>query len=510
MQSDLELLRVYARDRSEAAFAELVRRNVNMIYAAALRQMRDPHLAEDIVQSVFTDLARKAPQLTSHPALVCWMFKSVQFAAGKTKRDYVRRKSREMEASHMNRTLSEPETNWSDVWPLLDRLLAQLSSTDQTAVALRFFKGMSFAEVASSLGTTEDNARRRTGRALDKLETLLRRHGVKSSLGALTLALEAQASVVAPAGLALQVSTVAVLGGGAGGVTVLDGAWKLLTTAKGAIVVGTAVIILGVGTIVAYVAHREGGSSGDGLISVGSSAPDSASHGVDSPLQNRSKSSDAVLDAPAKATKAKRKQTDTPDAKAVRQNARQEARRSARTREAAMERLQPLFQKLDLSPEKREALLQLVVNHHEAGMDFAVANAKAGFDVSADQDLYADWNVAERADFSQRVKELLGESGYAAYEENDLAYRQSAVVEHLQKRLALINDVLSPEQSSQLLGLLQQNRQFKVSSDIIKQSRAFLSEAQVKELVVEHERQAAGVERRAVINAIHRNIEPKK
>src|SRR5882724_9771270 len=48
MMNDSELLRRYAEDASEEAFAELVRRHLHLVYAAAWRQTGDAHRAEDV------------------------------------------------------------------------------------------------------------------------------------------------------------------------------------------------------------------------------------------------------------------------------------------------------------------------------------------------------------------------------------------------------------------------------------------------------------------------------
>src|SRR6266545_4834652 len=58
-RTDAQLLREYAENGSEPAFAELVARHAGMVYAAALRQVESPDTARDVAQSVFTDLARK-------------------------------------------------------------------------------------------------------------------------------------------------------------------------------------------------------------------------------------------------------------------------------------------------------------------------------------------------------------------------------------------------------------------------------------------------------------------
>ena len=63
MTSDLDLLRQFARENSQDAFAEIVRRHLDLVYSAALRQVRSPQLAEEVAQSVFADLARNAGKL---------------------------------------------------------------------------------------------------------------------------------------------------------------------------------------------------------------------------------------------------------------------------------------------------------------------------------------------------------------------------------------------------------------------------------------------------------------
>jgi DNA-directed RNA polymerase specialized sigma24 family protein len=84
MTSDPELLARFARSRSEDAFAELVRRHVNLVYSAALRQVGgDPHLAQDVAQTVFSDLARKALALARRTNLSGWLYTSARFAAAK-------------------------------------------------------------------------------------------------------------------------------------------------------------------------------------------------------------------------------------------------------------------------------------------------------------------------------------------------------------------------------------------------------------------------------------------
>ena len=95
MIEDSELLRRYAEDRSEAAFAELVKRRVGLVYSVAVRQCGgDAHLAEDVTQRVFSDLARKAAELAARPVLSGWLYRSAQFAASDVVRSERRRRCR--------------------------------------------------------------------------------------------------------------------------------------------------------------------------------------------------------------------------------------------------------------------------------------------------------------------------------------------------------------------------------------------------------------------------------
>src|SRR5437870_10978912 len=112
MRTDGELLRAYADSRSEEAFGELVRRHLNLVYSAALRRVNgDAHLAQDVTQSVFTDLARKAASLSHRPVLTGWLYTSAHFAAGKAVRAEGRRRIHEQEAQAMSTLLNDVSTN---------------------------------------------------------------------------------------------------------------------------------------------------------------------------------------------------------------------------------------------------------------------------------------------------------------------------------------------------------------------------------------------------------------
>src|SRR6266487_5692494 len=114
--TDQQLLLDYAEHRSEDAFAELVRRHVDFVYSAALRMVRDTHLAEDVTQGVFVALARSAGQLAERPVLSGWLHRTAQNLAANVVRSDVRRRAREQEAAAMNELLAtEPDALWEHI-----------------------------------------------------------------------------------------------------------------------------------------------------------------------------------------------------------------------------------------------------------------------------------------------------------------------------------------------------------------------------------------------------------
>ncbi|MES2697526.1 MAG: sigma-70 family RNA polymerase sigma factor [Verrucomicrobiota bacterium] len=250
MTNDAELLRRYAEEGVEEAFAEVVRRNLDLVYATALRCVRDGHRAEDVAQSVFIDLARKARALRTHPALVSWLYTSTRYAALKTLRAEQRRQAREQEAHLMHEMLSpEAAPEWERLRPILDDILHELGERDREVVLLRYFRGLPFAELARTLKLNEGTARMRVERALDRMSGLLARRGISSTAGALGVALGGATAGAAPAGLAASVTGAALagaVGGGAlGAVGFFLAMTKLKTLALGALLLSglaTAVI----------------------------------------------------------------------------------------------------------------------------------------------------------------------------------------------------------------------------------------------------------------------------
>jgi RNA polymerase sigma factor (sigma-70 family) len=204
--NDEELLRQYVRDRSEASFAALVQRHIDWVYSAALRMVRDTHLAEDVTQGVFLALARGAAKIEHGSVLSGWLHGTTRNLAAATVRSEVRRRTREKEAAIMNQYSSETTALWEQLAPYLDEALGRLSAADRDAVLLRYFERKTAREIGERLGISEEAAQKRVMRVLDELRGLLHQRGVTVSASALAAALSMEAVQAAPSALAASVT----------------------------------------------------------------------------------------------------------------------------------------------------------------------------------------------------------------------------------------------------------------------------------------------------------------
>ena len=241
MRDDAELLRRYALAHDNEAFSELVRRTIDFVYAAALRQCRgNAVFAQDVTQLVFTDLARRAGAIARHPALTGWLHTATRFAAMKVLRSESRRQLREQQAAELQSLLADEgaPVDWTRLQPVLDDAIGELKERDRAVILLRFFQGKSLIEVGASLQLSETAARSCIDRALDRLRGRLARRGVTSTCAALSLTLAQQVATAAPAGLA------GVVGGAALANSALSGAALEPIFAMKKILLTTAALVL--------------------------------------------------------------------------------------------------------------------------------------------------------------------------------------------------------------------------------------------------------------------------
>jgi uncharacterized protein (TIGR03435 family) len=190
--SDMKLVREYVSTKSEHAFATLVARHVDLVNSVALRQVRDPHLAQEVTQAVFIILARKANSLGAATIIPAWLCRTARFVAADALRLQRRRQAREQEACMQTATNEPAPSVWTHIAPFLDAGMGSLGAKDHDALVLRFFKDASFSDIARTLGIGESAAKMRVARAIEKLRKYFDRCGVSYSAGAIASAVSVE------------------------------------------------------------------------------------------------------------------------------------------------------------------------------------------------------------------------------------------------------------------------------------------------------------------------------
>jgi RNA polymerase sigma factor (sigma-70 family) len=250
MTSDLDLLRQFAGENSQDAFTEIVRRHVNLVYSAALRQVRSPQLAEEIAQSVFADLARSGTGIlpvNETNSLTPWLYAVTRRTAIDAIRKESRRQLREQIAVEMN-DMNATANDWTQIEPLLDDAMAALDETDRSAILLRYFENKNLREVGESLKISDDAAQKRVSRAVEKLGEFFSKRKITIGAGGLVVLISANAVQSAPVGLAVTISAAALAGTAVSTSTVIA-ATKIIamTTLQKTIIGATLAVVAGTG-----------------------------------------------------------------------------------------------------------------------------------------------------------------------------------------------------------------------------------------------------------------------
>lgn len=198
--TDHDLLEQYLNEGNHRAFAELVRRYLPMVHAAALRLSGNSAPAEEISQAVMSKLARLRTMPPPSLSMACWMHRHTRSAAIDLLRSETRRHRRERLSVSLLPAVPQDEFPWNDIAPVLDEVIGGLPEGERDMVLRRYFQDQPHATIAASLGISEDAARMRLNRVLEKMRGLLGKRGITTTASALSLGLPAHAAMPLPSG----------------------------------------------------------------------------------------------------------------------------------------------------------------------------------------------------------------------------------------------------------------------------------------------------------------------
>lgn len=467
MTDDAELLHRFAVDHAEDAFAELVRRHLTLVYFAALRRTNgDTHLAEDVSLQVFVSLARQARGLRPGTCLPGWLYVATRHAAANAMRTERRRKHREQEAHAMHElsTPSPEDCGWERMKPELDSVLDQLKEADRNAVLLRFFQHRAYAEIGAVLHVSEDAARVRVNRALEKMRTLLAKRGITSTAAALAAALAQPPAAAMPAALATTVTATALSGIATVGLGTAStfSLWTIMSTTKAITGIAGAVTLLALGLAV-HEARQAGQARQASIVAAAErdalrsqmarrgnrihetgeadGAPDRTVAAGDDPsrISRRAVGTSA---SPAGST------MDLLLSDPVYQEL------SVRQYRAGLPLTHgPFYRKRGLSPEQVAEFERILTEQHQAMTDAMAAARSQGFSLS-DPALKA---VPISDVSTPKLRELLGEAGFDEYRAYSQSLKSRRALDPLVVSLYHTDTPLTLEQADRLTALMAQN-----------------------------------------------------
>jgi len=423
-QSDIQLLRDYARDGNETAFRELVARHTDLVYSAALRQVDSPDLACDLAQGVFTDLARKARSVAEKaPAghsLTGWLLRGTRYAALNHLRDTRRRQANERQAMEQLIIDSESAPDWEAIRPLLDEAMDSLGDEDHTAVTLRYFENKSLREVGQALGASEDTAQKRVSRAVERLREFFSRRRVTVGASGLAAVISSNAVQAAPPGLAATISSAALAGAAVSTSALITAAETVaMTTIQKSLIAAAFAIVAGAGI---YEAHQ---------ISSLQTRLESQTRSLQQAQRQRDDASNHAAHLAGELAKVKQAPPEVVKLRgevgALRQEKANSGRQSALNKVTATPEARKalrdqqkmgmtalysdLVKRLNLPSEKSDQFKDMMADHIMDGIDL-VTQALHDHKNQAEVDqLFADQNSA----FQEQVQALLGADGFAQY-----------------------------------------------------------------------------------------------
>jgi RNA polymerase sigma factor (sigma-70 family) len=465
MTPDSELLRRYVHEHSEEAFGQLVHRHIDLVYSSALRRVgSDAQLAEDVTQEVFAALARKGGGLIGRSTLAGWLYTTSRHKAIDVVRSEKRRRLRETETLGMNVDQeSLPDAaDWQKLRPLIDTAMDSLSKADQEILVLRYFENRSFAEAAGILSTTEDAARMRSTRALERLRAVLSQGGFTSAAEMLALLLANKAVGAAPAALAAQVLTGA-LSSAPSGILSLANLIKIMNASK--VVSTTATLALLLASVATAVHEaREHRRMASALAAAREHLADAESRA--SSLARQLKADDqsaaalqASVDAAAaalEAEKSRRAQSTDPHSTGrglVSRNPGAGALLVNRDIARNTQRYVALFSSLGLKADQQAQFLRLLAQRSSLGLTWNTTespDSPAGVIGSGSDSLSDDQLAAQ-------MRGLLGNDGYQKYTDFDRSSAAQSLAQQLAGLLYATSTPLAASQASQVAQILAQS-----------------------------------------------------
>jgi RNA polymerase sigma factor (sigma-70 family) len=492
MTDDGQLLQQYTRERSESAFGELVTRHIDLVYSVALRVAGgDSHLAQDVTQAVFLDLARKAGSLPHVAVLAGWLYRHAWFTAAKMVRTERRRQIREQTAMEMRALDNNTGSPWELIAPHLDEGLNQLSAADRDAIVLRFFKQQDFRVIGAALGVSEDTAQKRVSRALEKLRSVLSKRGATLTATALAPALTAEAVVAAPAGLAISVTTTALAGASTVGTGLSLAFVKTIAMTKLQVGVVGVILIAGLATPL-LLQHQslnrmreENNRLREQTLSLQQQATQMAQLAAEnqrlsnllahagSTQPSKPEQLGELLRLRGEATRLRANaQADTKAANPMGEWLKSPAgKEMMKTSMRAMSQsivrsYAKLFAELHLTPEQTTALKDLMINKQMAAGEMGAA-AMTGQAHPAQLQALAVQVKAEQAAFDDQIKQLLGDDNYTQYQAYGKTLSERMIVTQLADQLAGGPKEVRPEQEQQLFdAMLEERQSFKFTTDL--------------------------------------------
>jgi RNA polymerase sigma factor (sigma-70 family) len=178
--TDTQLLKRFARQKDEAAFAALVRRHGPMVLAVCRRVLHDAHDAEDAFQATFLVLVRKARFIARPELLANWLYGVAYRVAVKARANANRRSAHERRAGAMTSVGSAPERIGSELRAVLDAELSHLPEKYRAPLVLCYLEGKTNEQAARLLGWPTGSISGRLARARELLRERLVSRGLAS------------------------------------------------------------------------------------------------------------------------------------------------------------------------------------------------------------------------------------------------------------------------------------------------------------------------------------------